>query len=470
MKNVLFVLSDQQRSLPAFEGRELTLKRHFNVNYENHFINSILCSSSRATILTGLHTYQHRVFDNVNLPYQDSLDPRIKTIGHEAKQRGYRTAYFGKMHVVSGKVTRTIMKKYGFDTFQSYGDIQGEVLDGYKYDAKIVRTATRWLKTQNPKQSQPWFICLCLINPHDCVFFAEDPSKTLAPTAIEPNDPAYQRKWPEYQQLEKVNTRSRIPAHRYYAQVENAIVGTITDWPRFQNYYFNCVLAMDKLANEFIESCLSHFGKENLHMLFTSDHGEMTGAYGMHGKGPLVFDECIRVPLFVSNNQTEKSVLALTSHLDIYPLLLSLMIGKDLFEPRRDHVLFNSQLYLTIGSTPKNIDKMRKLMQSAVTLDSTDETKMSVKDSGVALQRNGHVWGLVTDHVKLSCYYSPGKVRNMNDLKNAIKQNTVNWEVLVRDESGVEYPLTGTMPDKSFIHLFVTVLETEVPDWTTCGL
>ena len=96
-------------------------------------------------------------------------------------------------------------------------------------------------------------------------------------------------------------------------------------------------------------------------VIFTSDHGDMCGSHGLRSKGPFVYDEIMRVPLYVRvpGLTTPGSVTgALGSHVDLAATVCSLagvspaaaaatLQGEDLSpvlaDPGasvRDHVLF----------------------------------------------------------------------------------------------------------------------------------
>jgi hypothetical protein len=79
--NILFVFTDQQRyiskwpagmSLPGLER----LQRR-GVSFENHYCPAVMCTSSRAVILTGLQTADNGMFENTDLPYMKSLSTDI---------------------------------------------------------------------------------------------------------------------------------------------------------------------------------------------------------------------------------------------------------------------------------------------------------------------------------------------------------------------------------------------------------
>ena len=99
--NIVFILTDQERyfrpdELPAgytLPARERLAKN--GVVFENHRINSCVCTPSRSVIYTGRHIQQTRMFDNTNFPWMSSMSTDIKTVGHMMREAGYYTAYKG---------------------------------------------------------------------------------------------------------------------------------------------------------------------------------------------------------------------------------------------------------------------------------------------------------------------------------------------------------------------------------------
>src|SRR5512143_887438 len=84
--NILFVFTDQERfSLPRPPG--LSLPGHERlardgVTFANHTIGAVMCSSSRAILMTGLQTRDNGIFENLNVPWVPNLSTSIPTIGH----------------------------------------------------------------------------------------------------------------------------------------------------------------------------------------------------------------------------------------------------------------------------------------------------------------------------------------------------------------------------------------------------
>ncbi|MDJ0869428.1 MAG: sulfatase-like hydrolase/transferase, partial [Myxococcota bacterium] len=275
--NVLFILTDQERHFRADEippgfslpGREALRRR--GVTFTNHQIASAVCSSSRAVIYTGQHIQRTKVFDNLNFPWSNDLDPAITpTLGHMLGQAGYYAAYKGKWHLTremdthdslalpETRLTR-LMRTYGFEDYVGIGDVIGLTHGGFLNDALIGAQARRWLRLHGRRlneQGQPWLLAVNFVNPHDVMFFDTDaPGEAVqsvpAPLmriAREPDTPMYQKRWAlqlPRSRREPFDAPGRPAAHREFQRARSALVGTFPNedarWRRLLDYYYNCL-------------------------------------------------------------------------------------------------------------------------------------------------------------------------------------------------------------------------------------
>jgi N-acetylglucosamine-6-sulfatase len=94
-RSVVFILSDDHRyDAMSFMGHQFAQTPHMDslaengVHLKNAFVTTSLCSPSRASILTGLYTFRHRVIDNNRLVPKGTL-----FFPQYLKKAGYATAY-----------------------------------------------------------------------------------------------------------------------------------------------------------------------------------------------------------------------------------------------------------------------------------------------------------------------------------------------------------------------------------------
>lgn len=106
--NVLLIISDDHRhdalgvvqrelgdkaNYPFFESPSLDRLASGGVRFRNAFVTHSLCSPSRATMLTGLHSNQHGITHNA-LPFTST-----DTWPALLSKNGWATGYFGKWHM-----------------------------------------------------------------------------------------------------------------------------------------------------------------------------------------------------------------------------------------------------------------------------------------------------------------------------------------------------------------------------------
>ncbi len=100
-RNVVFILSDDHRyDAMGFMGHPFAITPNMDamakegVHIKNAFVTTSLCSPSRASILTGLYTFRHRVIDN-----QRRIPDGTLFFPQYLQKAGYQTAFIGKWHM-----------------------------------------------------------------------------------------------------------------------------------------------------------------------------------------------------------------------------------------------------------------------------------------------------------------------------------------------------------------------------------
>lgn len=100
-RNVVFILSDDHRyDAMSFMGHPFAKTPHMDamaangVHLKNAFVTTSLCSPSRASILTGLYTFRHRVIDN-----QRAVPDGTLFFPQYLQMAGYKTGFIGKWHM-----------------------------------------------------------------------------------------------------------------------------------------------------------------------------------------------------------------------------------------------------------------------------------------------------------------------------------------------------------------------------------
>ena len=345
--NFLFIVTDQEyahQALPAgvtLPNRDRLHNR--GVTFNNQQVTTTVCTPSRSVMWTGQHTPFTRMIDNTNLAWIEDMradQETLPTIGHMLRELGYYTAYKGKWHeseFPEGDTTDA-MEPFGFSDFQEWGDAYGAPLDGLNKDPLTAAEAVGWLKDRAPNisNSQPWFLAVNFINPHDIMYFDTDDEEMvqvrgMMPIFGAPDTPVYQQKWPTTLPASFFDDLSGQPqAVRNYKVLGDGMFGRIPMerrdmWHNHVNYYINCMIDVDQHIGSVLDA-LEESGQDgNTIIIFTSDHGEMCGAHHLRQKGSVAFKETVNVPMIIvdPNKSGGSRTNAVGSHLDLVPTILA---------------------------------------------------------------------------------------------------------------------------------------------------
>jgi len=353
--NILFVFTDQERyfsgwpkglSLPGHERLQKT-----GITFHSHYCPAVMCTSSRAVLLTGLQTPDNGMFENADVPWVKNLSTRIPTIGHMLRKAGYYTAYKGKWHLNSkfemeapDHLFTKEMEEYGFADFFSPGDIIGHTLGGYQFDNMIANSAITWLRRNGrplADDSKPWCLFVSLVNPHDVMYFNTDlPGKKVQDTgrlmkhaAPAPDHELYKATWDVTLPgsiKQPFDVPGRPKAHDEFLKMWNYVLGYIPPeedrWRRFNDFYINSLRNVDAEVAGLLGELDALGLSEDTVVIFTSDHGEMAGAHGLHGKGPFAYEETMHLPFYMVHPDVNggQDCRALTGHIDLVPTLLAM--------------------------------------------------------------------------------------------------------------------------------------------------
>ena len=484
--NIVFLFGDQERYFPklptglSLPGHE-RLQRE-GVSFQNHYTSAIMCTPSRSVLATGLQTADNRMFDNTDMPWVQSLSPRIPTIGHMLRKAGYYTAYKGKWHLSKEfdtqepeKLFTSEMEVYGFSNYVGVGDIIGHTLGGYEFDQIIGSSAITWLRRVGKpltNDRKPWSLFVSLVNPHDIMYFNTDlpgqmvqnTGKLLKHAAPAPDHELYKATWdlPVAPTLrEAMNVPGRPRAHGEFLKVWDHVLGHIPleedRWRRFNDFYINSLRSMDiQIANLLTE--LDSLGlADRTIIVFTSDHGEAAGAHGLHGKGPFAYEEGIHIPLLISHPDVAggQSCQAVSSHIDIVPTLLGMagvsdsqkgeFAGRDLPGKNLMPVLGNASsapvnaardgaLFTYSGLVANDADLIAVAGQ-AIAAGKSPRDQMKASGFKPDLKKRGSLRTVFDGRYKFSRYFSPVERNRPDTLDDLYKNNDVELFDLQTDRA-----------------------------------
>lgn len=327
--NIVFILTDDHRydlfgaaGHPWMKGRTPHTDRlvHEGVHFKNAFVTHSLCSPSRASILTGVYSYQHGVLDN-----QTQLDPKLLTFPKVLQEQGYRTAFVGKWHM-GGERDDPRPGFHHWVSFRGQGvyfdsllNINGTRQKVKGYITDILTEEARKFIRQNA--SRPFFLYLSHKAIHD------------------PFQPA-----PRH---EGVFRNLPIPYPKTYANTEENYRGK-PEWVRkqrnswhgvdglynkrdtfeeFYRRYCESYLAVDESIGAVLDELENHGLLNDTIVMYMADNGFLCGEHGLIDKR-CMYEPSIRVPLMVrcpnlfpGGRKVEEMVL----NVDIMPTVLDIV-------------------------------------------------------------------------------------------------------------------------------------------------
>lgn len=310
--NILFVFADQWRKQafgyagdPNVKTPNIDRFAKAGINFDNAVSGCPVCTPYRASLMTGVYPYRHKLMVNDQCLYERYKGPFLAEC---LRDGGYRTAYIGKWHI-DGKGRNSFVppeRRLGFDWWKGFecthdyndspyyfgDDPRPHMWEGYDADAQTDE-ACRYLREETG--DEPFALFLSWGPPHNPYDSAPEKFKRMY-------DPA-QLKLPL-----NVPKESAEQARRELA-----------------GYYAHCS-ALDADFGRLLDTLAETGLDRNTIVIFTSDHGDMLGSRGMARKQK-PWAESIRVPFLIKHPQVDEPRRDKTTPIDapdLMPTILSL--------------------------------------------------------------------------------------------------------------------------------------------------
>ncbi len=318
--NIVFVLADDLRfDTLGCTGNARVPTPHLDrlaeegVLFTNATVPLALCRPSRATILTGRHSFAHGVQDNSadsDALLDDVIFPLL------LQEAGFETAYIGKWHVPwpYGIALKGFDHWASFDGQGTYFD-QALHVDGERAEAsghltdQLTDLALAWLAER--RAEQPFCLFFAVKNCHFPFRPPERHDGALAAVAF-----------PAPASIDDA------PASKLHAlaRTELGEVETPEKLERRTRAYHELVLGLDEAVGRLVEGLRERGLLDDTLIVFTSDHGLLLGEHGFTQK-LRTYEPALRVPLILRLPGTFAGGAVETravSSLDLAPTLLEL--------------------------------------------------------------------------------------------------------------------------------------------------
>ena len=326
--NILFLFTDDQpqNCLGIMGNKEIktpNLDRlaRKGTFFNNAFVTTAICCSSRASILTGQHMYRHGVTDFKKTLTAEAFQQTYPALLRSA---GYRTGYLGKYAIGNpgAHPPELCLPADQFDEW--YGFPQRidfkQVIDGKTRFLTEVMTekAISFLESAEPEK--PFCLTVAFKEPHG-PFNYFDPKVTniYKDVDITPPSTFSEKAWnaqPEF-------IRKSLNGDDSVAKLRKN-----DSYQKTLRTFYRTVSRADMAVGEILKA-LERLGlDENTVVIFSSDHGSLLGDHGLFGKW-LMYENSIRVPLIIYDPRLDPKIAAgrrdeIALNIDLAPTMLAL--------------------------------------------------------------------------------------------------------------------------------------------------
>ena len=311
-----------------------------SVRFANAYTGSPLCAPGRASFMSGQLPRRTGVYDNAAEFRSD-----IPTYAHHLRRAGYYTCLSGKMHFVGpdqlhGFEERLTTDIYPADFgwtpdyrkpgeridwwYHNMGSVTGagvaEISNQMEYDDEVAYMATSKLyDLARGKDDRPWALTVSFTHPHDPYVARRkywDLYEDCAHLDPVVPDPGYEAQDPHSKRLFDANDWRNFDI-------------TPEDIRRSRRAYYANISYLDDKIGQILQ--VLEDTRQEAHILFLSDHGDMLGERGLWFKMSF-FEGSARVPLMISAPGLEPGrVDTPVSTIDVTPTLGDLA-GVDMSE------------------------------------------------------------------------------------------------------------------------------------------
>ncbi len=324
--NLLFINTDQQSStMMSCAGNEYLYTPAMDrlaregVRFERAYCTNPVCLPSRFSWFTGRMPSEINVWCNKSGRNVKKVPEEIlqSTAGQLLKKAGYRVAYGGKVHLPGDMTPETMGCEF----------ITEDIRDG------LAQVSADWIREQGAKKDErPFFLSVCLVNPHDICFMGM--RDFIRATRSHDPDLNKNERWllsDGSKEMDELNRALRIPAgmteeeffahrcpplppnHPPQEDEPEAVANEVRDhgfrryirehwdektWRLHRWAYCRLTERVDGLIAQILDALDEAGLAENTLVIFTSDHGDHDGSHTLDQK-TVPYEESVRIPLIL---------------------------------------------------------------------------------------------------------------------------------------------------------------------------
>ncbi len=303
MPNFVLLMSDEHNPFYSsvyghtlLQTENMALLASRGTVYENAYCPSPLCLPSRSAFLSGRHVHQLQTYNNCTA----NLDPHILSFGAALAEQSFHIAYIGKTDVYApgDRLGFSEMILPGDRTWPGDTKIRrqpgqtragaaeranryGPLQEGASRDQACIDAAVDWIRRRGCGDD-PWGLVLNVTLPHFPQFASPDLWERYAAGV---SLPLYGRDEESANHPYALDLRAYFETDQFsQEQIRGLCQG-----------YLACVEQVDAYLGQIIDALDKSGQLAGTNLIYTSDHGEMLGKFGMWWKCSL-YEESVRIP------------------------------------------------------------------------------------------------------------------------------------------------------------------------------
>ena len=359
--NVLLITTDQQR----FDALGCNGNRHIqtpnldrlagqSINLQQHFTSYPICTPARCSMLTGCYSRSHGAHSVGTV-----LPRETPCLTHALSAAGYRCGLMGKAHFEPEKTAyvKKLDRRVPYHGFADWHITEDNMLGEYlewierehprhlrgalENNHEELHTPQRW--GQKDGRADACYVSTIPEHLHQTAWIADRTiehidacaaSKTPAFTwcsFVDPHHPwTPPREFMELYDPSKLPPPCRRPNENEgigncYMHLENL---SDAEYQRLCAAYYAMISHIDFHVGRVLQRLDQTGQLDRTIILFTSDHGEYNGDHGLIRKGPILYDNLLRVPMLVrlpNAAHGDTRCTQPTQHEDLAPTILDLL-------------------------------------------------------------------------------------------------------------------------------------------------
>ena len=341
-QNILIVMADQltAKALGCY-GNEQVISPNIDhlanqgVLFESAYSSSPLCTPARYAFMTGQNISRCNGYDNAS--YMPATMP---TFAHYMRLMGYKTCLSGKMHFVGPDQLHGFEERVTTDVYPAdfgwvpdWKNADDRIDLWYHNMSSVVQAGPAAITNQLEYDDEVGAEAMRVI--YDHARSEDDRPLCLVASFIHPHDPyaCRQKYWDLYEDIDisaPSVPRPVLQPDPHNQRLENAIGVDAVDISEQEiidarRAYYGNVTYVDEWLGR-LQDALDDCGmSENTTVIFTSDHGDMLGEYGLWYKMSFREWSC-RIPLIIYQPERfqPQRVAQPVAHVDVLPTLMDI--------------------------------------------------------------------------------------------------------------------------------------------------